>query len=396
MVLFLVMLALCFVGLLSLYAASAPVSMNERGHPDYYFLRQSVFFVMGLVGMFLFSQIQLKSLQKLTLPGLIGTIFLLVLVFVPGIGDSVSSKTESFHRWISLGPIRFQPSEFAKIAIVLYAADFLSRQKPWETPVEFKRLILPFGLILATLLAVVLQPQYGTTICILAALLGILFLAGFPMLRVMYAGFAASPILFLIAVVSDYRLERLKVWLDPGSFRNTGGYQLIKSFRAFRDGGWTGEELSTGFAHRYLTYGHTDFILSLFAENFGYIGLLVLFGLFAFLVLRSAQLLKNVPMGFNYLAGAGSLSMLCAQTVVNIFVVTGLSPTTGVSLPFMSYGGSSLVTVMCFCGIILNSTSYSNLNIPSTLFRRPDSFQERESHETNIQNQSLNGSTLDH
>src|SRR5262249_38933343 len=149
------------------------------------------------------------------------------------------------------------------------------------------RLILPFCLIGVVLVLILIGPQYGTTICTMAVLAILIYLSGFPMLRLLLVGLSALPLLLLGIFLWNYRLERFTVWLDPYAFRHKGGYQLVTAFRAFHDGGLTGSDIGTGFAHRYLTYGHTDFILALFAEDFGLVGVGLLMLLILAFVWRS-------------------------------------------------------------------------------------------------------------
>lgn len=160
-----------------------------------------------------------------------------------------------------------------------------------------------------------------------------------------------------------YRKKRIEVWLDPYKYRYDEGHQLVSSFRAFNDGGWFGTNVSTGYSHRYLTYSHTDFVMATYVEDFGYIGFLFLFFLFIFLILRSFMLIRRVNEPFGFLLGVGIISMIGVQILINLFVVTGVFPITGISLPFVSYGGSSLLTVMLSLGILCNITRKENLQV---------------------------------
>jgi cell division protein FtsW len=273
------------------------------------------------------------------------------------VGHSVSSSSESFRRWISIGGFTFQPSEFAKIAIVVYLASTLEKSGDMDETFNTRRLLFPFILISTVLLAIALEPQYGTAICLLAVIIVMIYIAGFPIMRLFLIFASSVPFLFLFAIYRQYRLKRLLVWLDPYGHRYEGGYQLVTSFRAFRDGGFFGEDLAYGFAHRYLTYGHTDFILALHAENFGWFGSMALIGLFCAFLWRGVYGIKRIRDPFLFLLASGSIVMIILQAILNMGVVTGALPTTGVSLPFVSYGGSSLVSTLAFCGLIINALS---------------------------------------
>lgn len=347
-------LALALAGLLILHSASAVVAERELEDVDYFFVRQLVWFGAGFVGLLFFALLPANALRRLALPGMFAAILALILVFIPGFGHSVSSERESFHRWLRIGAFTLQPSEFAKIALSLYAAHVLSRNGRLEQEFDMRRLLGPLALIGAMLSLVVLEPQYGTTLCMLSVFVVTLYISGFPMLRLFIMFAAALPLLALLLVLWEYRLERFLVWLDPYAHRHEGGYQLVTAFRAFQEGGWFGQELASGFSHRYLTYGHTDFILALFAEDFGWFGVLGLLLLFSAFLWRGVAVLRRITDPFLFLLGAGALTMLILQALLNMAVVTGLTPTTGVSLPFISYGGSSFIVTLCLCGILVN------------------------------------------
>jgi len=348
------------LGLLVLYPASSVVSQIHEGDPAFYVKKQAVWFVVGVIGLLFCATVSLRLVKRVAPFILLANLVLLLLVFVPGIGQSVASANESFNRWISLFGFTFQPSEFAKISIILYLSSVLSRSALFESSVSSKgKYLFPSLLIGIFLLVIVMEPQYGTTICILLVIVTMIYIAGFPFLRLALLFASIVPLLVVFAVMWEYRLNRLKVWLDPYAYRYEGGYQLVTSFRAFREGGWFGEELASGFAHKYLTYGHTDFVLALFAENYGLIGVAALIGAFLLFVWKSYSVIKKIEEPFPFLVAAGSVVMIITQTLLNMGVVTGIVPTTGVSLPFFSYGGSSLVTTMCFCGLILNASRWS-------------------------------------
>jgi cell division protein FtsW len=365
LVLFGLALGLACVGLVALYPASAVVAERELGDPDAFVRRQFGWFALGIVAMMVTAIVPLKLIRRLALPGMVLAILVLLLVLVPGLGHSVSSDREAFHRWLRLGPIVLQPSEFAKLAMVVYVAAVLSKGDRLQSEYDVRKLAPPLSLVFILLLAIVLEPQYGTTLCMLGVLTIMIYVSGFPMLRLVLLFAATIPLLLLLVVLWEYRLERLMVWLDPYASRHGGGYQLVTAWRAFRDGGWFGADagIAGGFAHRYLTYGHTDFILALFGEDFGALGVLLLLGLFVAFLWRAVLAVRAVDDPFAFLAGAGALVMLILQSVLNMSVVTGIVPTTGVSLPFISYGGSSLIVSLMFVGVLLNVSGQSSRKI---------------------------------
>lgn len=352
--LFLNVLAIGLVGLISLYSASSVMAQADIGDPFHYVNKQLLWTVVGLVVFGLAIFVPVPLLERLALPAMVLSILFLLLVFVPGAGRSVSSSRESFHRWIQIGPVGFQPSEFAKIALILYAARILSR---YQSDHNLRRLLIGGSIVPVVLLLIVFEPQYGTTMTLIAMLAVLVYLAGFPIVRLAGIVLASLPLLGMLAYLWEYRLERLRVWLDPYAYRYEAGYQLVMSFRAFRDGWWTGSDLASGVAHRYLTFGHTDFILALFVEDFGFVGIALLIALYAAYIYRATRAVEAAPEGFASLAASGCIVLFAIQTLINMLVVTGLAPTTGVSLPFMSYGGSSLVVQYALAGLILNFTS---------------------------------------
>lgn len=352
--LFLNVLMIGLVGLIALYSASAVMSDIDMKDPFYYVNRQIVWTVVGLTAFLVIIFLPVSIIERLTVPGMMIAILGLLLVFVPGAGKSVSSTRESFHRWVEIGPLSFQPSEFAKIALILYSAWVLHR---YQSGGDLRRLLIRGTPVPLALLLIILEPQYGTTVTLIAVLACLVFITGFPVMRLLGVLVASLPLLFMLAYLWEYRLERLKVWLDPYAYRYEAGYQLVMSFRAFRDGWWTGTDLASGVAHRYLTFGHTDFVLALFYEDFGYIGLVGLVLLYGFFCFRAIRLIAKQPEDFASLSAAGCVILFGLQSLINMFVVTGVVPTTGISLPFMSYGGSSLVVQYILAGLVLNFTS---------------------------------------
>ncbi|MCB1321793.1 MAG: cell division protein FtsW [Leptospiraceae bacterium] len=365
-------LLLACAGLLILYPASALLAERELSNSDFFFHRQVGWMVIGLPALLLWSAVPIKLLRRLALPGLMLVIVMLGLVFVPGIGQSVSSSRDCFHRWLDLGPISMQPSELAKIALVVYSAHILTRNNELQREYDMRRLVPPLAVLSIMLVLIILEPQYGTSICMLVVLAMMVYLSGFPMLRLVWLGLASLPLLAILVFFWEYRFERFRVWLDPYAYRYEGGYQLVTSFRAFEEGGWFGQSLASGFGHRYLTYGYNDFILALFAEDFGFIGIVVLFGLMMAFLLRAFLTLKQIQEPFPFMLGAGSLIMIFFQILVNCAVVTGLVPTTGVSLPFISYGGTSLIVTMSFLGLLFNVSRHAHRQGPGAeVFRSP-------------------------
>lgn len=350
-------------GLAILLSASTITSQREYSDPFFILKKQIVWAGLAFLVFYFFLVFPYKKLQKFALPGMICSIFLLILVFVPGLGKSVDTHYgRNFNRWISVGGIfQFQPSEFAKISIILYISNILVRYRTSDNP-NLKFFVYPSLFTFFVIVLIMLEPAYGTAIEIVILIILLLFLDGFPVGKLIVFIIAIAPLLVILVSNVGYRKKRIDVWLNPYKFRFDEGHQSVSSFRSFMEGGLFGNPLSTGYSHRYLTYSHTDFVLATFVEDYGFIGFLFLSGLFLFLIFRLAILLRRITEPFGFLLGAGLLGIFTYQVIVNMFVVTGLLPITGISLPFLSYGGSSLLTVMISLGILLNITRSENLS----------------------------------
>ncbi|MCB1175489.1 MAG: FtsW/RodA/SpoVE family cell cycle protein [Leptospiraceae bacterium] len=368
-----ILLLLAFGGLLVLYAASAVMASRWTGEAEFYFLKQLGWLGIGLCAMLVMALMPLHLLQRIAPLAMMGSILLLGLVWLPGIGHSVASSRDEFHRWLKIGSMTVQPSEFAKLALVLYTAWLIQRLNAFHQSYDLKQLTVPAVLIAIQLVEVVLEPQYGTTLCLIVFLVLMIYISGFPVLRLALVFLAVVPLLVILVIFWEYRFARVYVWLDPWAHRYSGGYQLVTAFKAIAEGGWWGTAPGSGFAHRYLTFGHTDFVFALFVEDFGLPGVIVLFGLFIAFLLRSWYLIRKLQHDtFAYALGIGIILMLYIQIVLNIFVVTGLVPTTGVSLPWFSYGGSSLVVSMAMGGLLLNLGSIPPQTVELTKTRADD------------------------
>ena len=355
-------LILQFIGLAILFSASTVTSLREFNDPYFLLKKQSLWALISFIAFFIFLNLSYENLKRFSLLSIIFSIFLLILVFVPGLGRSVDTHYgRNFSRWVNLGFIQFQPSEFAKISIILYVSHILVKYRSGEEN-TLKFFVPPAVLIGVVIILIFLEPAYSTSVEIIL-LIGILFfLDGFPIGKLFIFIMAITPLLLMLVVFVGYRKKRIDVWLNPYNYRFDEGHQSVSSFRSFMEGGIFGNPLSTGYSHRYLTYSHTDFVLATFVEDYGFIGFILLSGLFFFLLFRFTILLKKVTDPFGFLLGAGLLSVLSVQIIVNMYVVTGIFPITGISLPFLSYGGSSLLTVLISLGILLNITRTENLS----------------------------------
>jgi cell division protein FtsW len=353
-----IIFSICAVGLIALFSGSSITSQKLTEDPYYFFKKQSLWYLLSIILFIVFSSIPYSIYKKYSIHLILFSIFLLVLVFIPGVSKIVKTSTgRNFHRWIGYGQFQMQPSEFAKLAVLIYHSAFLIKYDN-----QNKSLLYPGIFTTAILGLIILEPALGTTIQISLTILGLIFLYGFPLKKLLIVFLSVLPLLaFLIFKVSYWR-KRIDVWLNPYNDKDGDGFQLYSSFRAFMESGWLGNPLSTSHSHRSLPYNHTDFILATYVQDYGFIGFLVLIFLFSLLLFRGFILIRKVGDPFGFLLGSGIILMLGIQTIINLYVVTGLFPITGISLPFLSYGGSSLLVIMCSLGILMNITRKENLN----------------------------------
>jgi cell division protein FtsW len=343
-------LLLTGIGLVMVYSASA-VTAEARVHDQFYYLkRQLVAAGIGLCLLLFFVQLGYRRLEALAVPLLIAVTIALLLVLVPGIGKVAGGA----RRWIDLGFIRFQPAEAAKVILVLYLARSLSRKK--ERVKMFSIGFLPHVAVTGLLVALVLaEKDLGTAVILLVVLFVMLFAGGVKLGYLMGAVLLAIPIGWKLVAGTPYRMQRITAFLDPWQHRDGIGFQIVESLLGIGNGGWLGQGLGEGKGKLfYLPAAHTDFIAAVIAEETGLLGMSVLSLLFAVLVWRGFRASWSAPEAFGCYLALGLTTLIGAQALVNLAVVLGLLPTKGLTLPFVSYGGSSLMTMLAAAGMLLS------------------------------------------
>ena len=343
-------IVLNLVGLVMVLSSSSVEALANYGSSWLFFKRQLTWTTLGLIGLAVSSRIDYRILRRYVGPALVVSAGLLLLVLVPGVGVNVNGST----RWLGIGSMRFQPSELAKLALLLYGADLLSRRA--ANVGDWRAVLRPVGLVFCFFGALVmLQPDMGTTITMAILTGSILFVGGIRarhMAAVVGGGLVAGTFL---AVVEPYRRARLMSFVDPFDHYKEGGYQVAQSLIALGSGGWTGVGLGAGRAKwMFLPNAHTDFIFAIIGEELGLVGcalVLVLFGALAVLGVRTTL---RAPDRFGALLAAGITGWIVGQAIINVGAVTGALPVTGVPLPFVSFGGSALLFTMCASGVLLN------------------------------------------
>jgi len=341
------------LGLVLVYSASSHTAAHRLGDSYFYLKKQGVFCMVGLGVMVIAKNIPCTLYSKLVYPLLISSLCLLILLFIPGFGHKVGGAS----RWLRYAGFSFQPSELAKFSLAVYMA--YSMAKKGSSMESFSKGLLPH-LIIAGLfmLLVLLQPDLGTTVIMGAWLLIILFVGGVRIFHLLGIVAASAPILLWLILQADYRIKRWWAFLNPWDDPKGIGFQIIHSFLAFGSGGIFGTGLGNSKQKLfYLPESHTDFILSIAAEELGFLGVTVIVVLFGVLIMRGIRVaLVARDLYSSYLA-LGLTSLIGLQVVINMAVVMGLLPTKGLTLPFISYGGSSLVLNLLCVGILLNVSS---------------------------------------
>ena len=349
-------LALALLGLVMVASASITMADRELGHPFYYALRQAVFIGLGgLAGLALF-RVRLALLERMGMTLLLGAFLILLLVLVPGVGVKVNGAV----RWINAGLFRLQVSEPAKLFFIIYLASYLARHGE-SVRTRVSGFIKPVGLLAAMALLLLLEPDFGATVVLGATVMGMIFMAGVKIVQFASVLGGAGLLLGGVAVSSSYRMERLKTFLDPWADPFDSGFQLTQSLMAIGRGEWFGVGLGASVQKLfYLPEAHTDFVFAVLAEEFGLLGVCGIIALYSVLVWRAFAIAAQAGQAGNLFAASLAYGIgiwFGLQSFINIGVNMGLLPTKGLTLPLMSYGGSSMI-VMCVAAALLLRIDY--------------------------------------
>jgi cell division protein FtsW len=340
--------ALSVIGLVMVLSASSVSSYAQYGSSFLFFDRQAAYAAVGAVMLFATLRLPYRAWQKLALPLLLLTVLLLILVLHSSTGTVVGGSA----RWISFGPVTVQPSELAKLAALVFTATILVRK--WKHLNELGHLLIPLGPVIGLVCALIyLQPDFGTTVIVGGTVMLVMFAAGVRLRYLLGGGLllAAAG----MALIKHYQRLRLLAFLHPWRDPSNTGYQLIQSLIALGSGGWLGVGLGASRQKwMYVPNAHTDFIFSILGEELGLLGELVVLALFGMLVYSGIRIAARTRDPFGRLLASGIVGWLALQTLVNLGAVTGLLPVTGVPLPLVSFGGSSLVVTLSAIGILAN------------------------------------------
>lgn len=350
----LVMLLLA-IGVIMVLSASFPRAWYDPGHVTggsalYYFVRQLIYAAAGVAAMLLASRLPMGFYRRYALPFMVLTVVLLALVPLVGV------RANGSRRWLGVGSLTLQPSELAKLAVILLFAKMIARRRGRMN--SFRGGILPFALILALIVGLlVLEPHFSASIIILGVGAAMLFLGGAPLGWFLAAFGAGAAGIGVLLIFFPYASGRVMTWRDPFSSPSGEGYQIVQSLYTIGSGGLGGVGLGASRQkYLYLPEEHNDFIFSVLCEELGFLGAALVLLLFALLILRGYRIALRQSDPFCFLVTAGLTTLLAFQVFLNVAVVTNLVPCTGISLPFFSYGGTALILQLAEMGIVLSAS----------------------------------------
>lgn len=341
--------ALALFSLIAIYSASGYVAKTQYGDAWYFVKKQGIGFAFGLIAMLLCCRFDYHKLQgkKTRWVCYVLPVLLLGLVFVPGLGKTNYGAT----RWIGIGGFTLQPSELAKYGFVVfvsaYMADNMGRVRSFKGVLP---VLLTGGLVCVL---IIIEPNMSVTMCVALVMLGMLFIGGMKIKHFMIIFIPAILAVPIMIIAEPYRMSRLSAFLDPWESPKGEGYQLIQSLYALGNGGWFGTGLfNSRQKYRFLPFAESDFILSIIGEELGFLGVLVLFGVCITLVFQGIKTAREAPDFFSFLLASGITLVYGVQTLINALVVSGSIPPTGLPLPLISSGNTSLIITMASMGVL--------------------------------------------
>ena len=348
--LFIDVITLMLFGLLMIYSSSSIWSEYKFGNSFHYCVYQGAFIIIGIFLMCFLSKIHYSFYYRYATKLLIISLVLLGLVLIPGVGI-IRNGSRS---WFGVGGFGIQPSEFAKLALIIFTAKYLERSNKFIK--SYVKGVLPIlGILILVFGLIMLEPDFGTGMIIVISIVALLFIAGVNMKFFFMLGGIGIVGIIILVIIAPYRMDRITSFLNPWSDPLGTGFQIIQSLYAIGPGGLLGMGLfNSRQKHFYLPEPQTDFIFSIISEELGVLGVIIVVFLFVFLLYRVIKIALNCENKFAKYLSFGLIFQIIVQTVLNLFVVIGLIPVTGVTLPFLSYGGSSLLVSSISIGIILS------------------------------------------
>jgi len=359
-------------GVVMVYSASAVYANNMFGNGYHFLVRQTAFALLGFVVLAVFAHVRIEWLRKSTYPVLLLAVILMLAVAL-GLGRSAGGAT----RWLAIGPVNVQPAELAKLAMIMWLAHSLAKKA--HRVRTFSIGFLPHVIVACLLMLLCLaQPDFGSAVMIALLTFVVLFAAGARAGYLLGGVLLALPIGYAAIASSPYRMRRITAFLEPFEHRQGAGYQITESLMGFGSGGWTGVGLGDGRQKLlFLPEAHTDFISAIIGEELGFIGVVLLCCAFAWLVLRGLRSAWRVQDEYAGYLAAGMTLFIGLQAFINLAVAMGLLPTKGLALPFVSYGGSSLLVNAAAAGIILNVSRFAGSPEPKKAAKKRKQPQPR-------------------
>jgi len=347
---------LVFIGTLMVYSSTALMSMRKYGGGFHYLWNHLFTVFVGTVAMLLLARIDFQKIRPFVYVLLGVSLVMLLFVFVPGIGIEANGA----RRWLRLWPTTFQPSELAKVVTVIFLADYMD--KNIHRMREFKYgIAIPAGVILVFQTIIIMQPDFGAVISLSILTVFLLILGGARLRHIGLLILMSLPAIYILVFSSAYRMKRIMCFTDPWKDPFGCGFQLVQSFIAFGSGSFFGVGLGGSRQKLYfLPEVHTDFIFSIIGEELGLVGVFTVVGVFVWLFIKGIKLAERTDAPFAYFLTIGLTMMIGVQAIINFAVSTGLMPTKGLPLPFISYGGSALLINMAAAGILLNISKRNN------------------------------------
>lgn len=347
-----VVVALLALGIVVVMSAASVTDLIQHGDPYYHVKRQLVWAVLGVVVMTVLARIDYRFLRLITVPALLGAFLLLVLVLFVG------TEVGGARRWIGFGFFNVQPSEIMKLALIMYLSAYITTKRG-EVQRFVTGLVPPLLVTGAAFGLILLEPDFGTAMVTALAAVVVLFAGGVNYWQLVGVGVAAAPVLGYLVYSEQYRMRRFLAFLDPWADRMDSGWNVVQSLLAIGSGGLFGLGLGEGRQkYLYVPEQHTDFIFAILGEELGFIGTTFVLFLFAVFAWRGLRAALRAPDLYGSMLAVGITAMIVLQAFLNIGVVTGSLPTTGITLPFVSVGGSSLVVTLASVGILLNISSH--------------------------------------
>lgn len=348
--------ALAVIGTVFIYSASNYSAKATYGDEFYFVKKQLIGIALGVAAMTITSVFDYHRLKKMTVPIAILAFILLILVFVPGVGvENYGAK-----RWIGFGGVTIQPSEIAKFSLILFSAAYVSSHP--DRPTTFKGVlpVLAFGF--ATCVLIILEPNMSITVCVALLMITILFCVGMKLKHLLFLIVPALVLGVVLILIEPYRLKRLLAFLNPWSSPKGEGYQLLQSLYALGSGGWFGVGLfNSRQKFAFLPFAESDFILSIIGEEVGFVGLIFFFMLLGYIVFKGIRTAGKAKDIFGFVLSVGITMIFGIQVVINALVVTGSIPPTGLPLPLVSSGNTSIIIFMAEMGILQNVSKQSEL-----------------------------------